>query len=336
MKIAIVNDSPLAVESIRRCVVSLPEARICWTALNGRVAVINAVKDRPDILLMELSMPEMDGVSVMREIMSRAPCPILVVTSSVLKNKTLVFKAIGSGAIDAVDIPAGSCDSLLAKIRMISLLTGKNESWPTLQSCQRPAIRNIVAIGASAGGPDAVLTVLKRFPKKPNWATLLVQHIDTVFVPGLAEWLASLSSIETVVVWDRIGLEMGKLYLAGCDDHLTVASDGEVFLSKPGGGVFRPSVDELFASIAANWKGKAAGVILTGIGRDGAQGLLEMRRAGFYTVAQSKASSTVFGMPSAALAAGGVEAVLPVEEIAEVITGYFQCDACPSGGQGRP
>lgn len=325
MKIAIVNDMALAVEALRRVMFQAGHT-VCWTAASGEEAVANCERQTPDLILMDLVMPGMGGVEATRRIMAATPCAILIVTVSVKGNTPMVFEAMGHGAIDAVDLPArvesdgkvDSSDKLLAKIAMIGRLTG-----------DRPAQRHdtpgspaasglsLVAIGASAGGPKAVARVLSGLPAGFAGAVVVIQHIDDQFVQGMADWLANSSANPVQVASAGEHPQAGVVLLSAAHAHLCMDKTGRLGYIPPGhDDSYAPSVDVFFQSVNDHWSGPAIGVLLTGMGSDGAAGLKTLRDGGHHTIAQDRASSAVYGMPKAAAQLDAAVEVLALDRIA--------------------
>ena len=335
MRIAIVNDMPLAVEVLRRVVSSVSEYQIAWIARDGEEAVRKCKEDVPDLILMDLLMPVMDGVEATRQIMMYCPCAILVVTATVSGNAAKVFDAMGQGALDAVNTPAmgtganlEGAGSLLAKIETIAKLIGKHrgrraiESLSAVQS-SRSGPGRMVAIAASTGGPLALLKILRTIPKPAPVPIVIVQHVDAEFAPGLAEWLSNEGSVRVRLIQPGDKLQIDEILLAGTNDHLILtAAQTFEYTAEPKDFPYRPSADVFFRSLAENWRGTGAAVLLTGMGRDGAEGLLMLRNIGWMTVAQDQATSIVFGMPKAAAEIGAAQLVLPEQEIANAIVDW--------------
>ena len=330
MRVGIINDSVMAREALRRVVTSAEGLHVAWTANDGAEGVEKVRADTPDLVLMDLFMPRMDGVESTRRIMKETPCPILVVTATVSGQIEKVYQAMGSGALDAVDTPVlgacGTCSGgadLLRKIQTIAKLVGKYQprcpAWtPPLAPPVEQGREPLVVLGASTGGPFAVAEVLKGLP--PDWsvATVIVQHVDAFFVAGLADWLRDHSGRRVQLIADGHRPKPGDFLLAATGDHLVMAPDGRLrYSTEPSAACYRPSVDVFFRSIAQNRPGPGAAALLTGMGRDGAEGLLALKRRGWWTVAQDEASSVVWGMPKAALEMGAAEAVAPLDEIAD-------------------
>ena len=333
MRIGIVNDMPMAIEGLRRVIQSSSAHEVVWTAMSGREALEYCAADRPDLVLMDIIMPEMNGVETTRLVMQMTPCPILIVTSSVNKNSALVFEAMGNGALDAVNTPVlvgGDADDaqqlLLRKISMLDLLTkSKIKSNPAISSHAIEKNPNnhgtsLVAIGASSGGPQALAEVLKRLPADFNSAIVIVQHVDSQFSQGLADWLDQQISLPVRLAIKGDRPEAGNILLAGSDDHLVLTSSGKLeYVEEPKSMPYRPSVDVFWDSLRKYWGGDLTAVLLTGMGRDGAESMLELHRHGAYTIAQSKESCAVFGMPKAAIAIKAARRVCGLEDIAEIL-----------------
>lgn len=189
----------------------------------------------------------------------------------------------------------------------------------TVSARARP--RQLVAIGASAGGPSALATLLRGLPSTFAGALVIVQHVDARFAPGMADWLGQHCQLPVRLIRDGDAPQAGTVLVAGTNDHLLLErADRLVYSEEPRDEAYRPSVDVFFHSVCRHWPGGAIGVLLTGMGRDGAKGLKALRENGHYTIAQDKASSAVFGMPKAAIALDAACAVLPAEQIADRLT----------------
>jgi chemotaxis response regulator CheB len=325
MRIGIVNDMPVAAEALRRAVALAPEHQVAWSAIDGAEAVRLCAADKPDLILMDLIMPGMDGVEATRRIMADTPCPILVVTASVDGNSAKTFAAMGHGALDAVDLPllgladpGGGARPLLAKIDALGKLIGDGSVRAIARSrSSRPSGGTLLAIGASAGGPAALAAVLVGLPADCGASVVIVQHVDERFAAGMADWLNQHSSLPVRIAREGDEPSAGQVLLAGTADHLVFKSNDRLgYTPKPKEEVYRPSVNVFFRSVCTRWSGRAIGVLLTGMGSDGAFGLKALREHGHHTIAQDRTTSAVYGMPKAAAALSAAVEILPLEAIA--------------------
>ena len=350
MNVAIVNDSKIAAEVLRRILAEMTEFHLLWTACSGEEAIRLCADARPDIILMDLIMPGIDGAETTRRIMKSTPCVILIVTATMVGNRDQVFDAMGYGALDAVNTPRlglggdmSGAEPLRQKLRTVARLVNRGvdsqngtlSTDPTRDRVERPGasrsvpaspqIRStgglaIVAIGASTGGPQALAQILSHLPPHFPAAVLVVQHVDAQFAPGLANWLQHHSRLPVRIAKAGERLALGTVCIAGTNDHL-IYEERDVqggflnYTAVPQDNSYRPSVDVLFASLAHPHHAARIGVLLTGMGRDGAEGLLALRNAGGLTIAQDAASSVVYGMPKAAADMNAASQILPLESI---------------------
>lgn len=331
MRIAIVNDVHAIAQILAQAISENTEHQICWIARDGAEAIARCRDDLPDLILMDLVMPNMDGVEATREIMARTPCAILVVTASVSGNAGKVFEAMAAGALDAVNTPvlrgadsAHSLDNLLRKLTTLGKLIARNHTPPAPGPSQpagpcEPGLA-LVAIGSSTGGPGALATILSSLPADLPAAIVVIQHVDPEFAESMAHWLDGQTGLRVRLA--RVGDRptRGEVLIAGTGDHLTLTRNGKLtYTPEPQEYVYRPSVNVFFESAAVHWRNKVVGVLLTGMGRDGASGLLSLHRRGMPTIAQDQQSCAVWGMPKAAIALGAAREVLPLHEIAGAI-----------------
>ncbi|AMO99887.1 cheB methylesterase family protein [Collimonas arenae] len=336
MKIGIVNDAPIAIEALRRALAQRKEHEIIWIAEDGQRATELCAWQLPDLVLMDLLMPVMDGVAATRYIMTHTPCPILVVTGDVGANVSAVYEAMAYGALDAIDTPTAlvkhprnGANSLLAKIDSIEKLINQRQTPTDNSSATNPAnkyamppqtanSKYLVAIGASAGGPAALATLLSQLPADFPAALVVVQHVDAQFAAGMADWLSSQIKLPVQLAQAGDSPTPGCVLLAGTNDHLRLTRPFQLgYTEQPSGYPYRPSIDVFFQSVVELWAGKAVGILLTGMGRDGALGLKAMRDKGYYTIAQDQESSAVYGMPKAAALLNAADVILPINQISE-------------------
>lgn len=336
MRIAIVNDSNIAVESLRRALSAAPGHEIAWVAYDGAEAVAKCAADRPDLVLMDIFMPIMDGVESTRRIMQQSPCAVVVVTTDVNQSAAKVFEAMSAGALDAVNTPTlgdeldeGSQQPLLKKIENIGYLIAPS-STPKLRRSAAPAgvsanAKCLIAIGASTGGPSALAAILSRLPPDLPAALVIIQHLDIQFAPNLASWLGRQSALPVRLAGDGDVPEAGTVLVAATNDHLVLTSNQTLrYTPYPREYPYRPSVDVFFESAAKFGNKRSVAILLTGMGRDGARGLLRLREAGWYTLAQDQASCAVYGMPKAAAQMSAAVDILAPEKIADAIVNFVR------------
>ena len=329
MRIAIVNDVALAVEAMRRIVLSTGDHLLAWTARDGAEALDLCTRDRPDLILMDLFMPKLDGVEATRRIMARTPCAIVVVTADVHRHASKVFEAMRVGALDAVNTPVlarsgarTGATPLLAKIETMRRLVGTARA--NAPSALSPHPRGqparhcppLIGIGASAGGPTALATVLGSLPANLPAAVVIVQHVDAEFAPSLAKWLGGRTPLRVRLAREGDHPEPGTALLAGQNRHLVLTSPTRLaYAEQPAECAYRPSVDLFFQSANRFWRGDVIGVVLSGMGRDGAVGLRVLRANGHHTIAQDRPSSTAYGMPRAAAELHAAAEILALDRI---------------------
>lgn len=328
MRIGIVNDLRMAAEALRRAVALRPAHQVIWVAHDGAQAVAMCARETPDLVLMDLIMPDTDGVEATRQIMAKTPCAVLIVTASTGMNSVRVFEAMGHGALDAVDTPPyrsgetlAGVSPLLAKIdRIARMIESRPEPGKEANRTSATVIapdHRLVAIGTSAGGPAALRTLLAGLPRKFPAAIVVIQHVDAQFAVGLADWLNQYSALPVRIAKEGDRPSAGSVLVAGTNDHLILrTADRLGYTSDPRDLAYRPSVDVFFNSVGRLWTGTAVGVLLTGMGRDGAVGLKSLRQKGYHTIAQDRASSAVYGMPKAAADIGAAIDILALGQIA--------------------
>ena len=329
IRVLVADDSELFRRLLSAVIGADPAFDVVAVAADGHAAAALARDLHPDVITMDLNMPDADGFSGIARIMAETPTPILVLTAN--RAEVVGFKALSLGALDLVEKPAASDDleaygaqirsrlKLLAGVKVIRHLRGLRGQPPRLPTTRRRRI-DLVVIGASLGGPRALATLLKGLPPGFPAPLAIVQHIADGFTQGLAGWLQQESRLEVREARDGDLLRPGQALLAPSGAHLLVEAASVRLSDAAPVDTFKPSVTPLFASAAASHGARACGVILTGMGRDGAAGMLALKEAGAQTLAQDEASSAVFGMPKAAIDLGAVGRVLPLDDLARALT----------------
>jgi two-component system chemotaxis response regulator CheB len=347
--VVVVDDSAVQRRFVRTAVEADPSFTVVGEARNGKEAVALVARLRPAAVLMDLDLPVMSGIEAIERIMAASPTPILVYSAHVDGEQSAnALEALAAGAVDVLAKPSPDDPGTLeeyadqirrrlrvaARIRVITHPRGRLRASspppssrlsltvpaPRADAQLRPGVK-LIALGASTGGPQALLAVLKELPVDLEQAVLVVQHMAEGFIPGLAAWLDQLVPLPVVVGGSGKRLLPGTVTIAPSGGNLLVQDDRlRVLCTAPEAGQFHvPGIDQCFTSIAEALGPDAVGVLLTGMGRDGAAGLKAMRSRGAATLGQDEATSTVYGMPQAAFALGAVERQLPVREIAPAV-----------------
>jgi two-component system chemotaxis response regulator CheB len=336
VSVLLVDDSLIALTILARMLSTSPDIQVVGKARSGREALELIPRLQPAVICTDLHMPDMDGLELTQEIMDRFPRPILVVSAAVQSEDAHnVFRLLEAGAVDVLPKPRSGlaadepdvAQELIRKIKIISgvvALTRRQKIAPSSAQLQAgpsspplPPRPRIVAVGASTGGPQALRTILAQLPADFPAAILCVQHISEGFLAGLVDWLATQCSLSVKIVQSGEEPLPGTIYFPQEGTHLEIDKTGRLVCSHkaPVDG-HRPSVTATFKSVADYCGDAAIGVLLTGMGSDGAQGMQEIFAAGGITIAQNEETSVVFGMPKQAIARGAVKYVLPVHKIA--------------------
>jgi len=323
IRVLVADDSELFRDLLARVVAAEPGFDVVAVAADGNAATALARTLKPDVITMDLNMPDADGFSGIARIMAETPTPILVLTAN--REEAVGFRALSLGALDILEKPQATTDledygrllrsrlRLLAGVKVIRHMRGLRERATVAPRSAGRA--DLVVIGASLGGPRALASLLRRLTPAFPAPVAIVQHIADGFTEGLASWLATEARLDVHEARDGEALVPGRVVLAPTGCHLVVG-EGFVRLSDaPSVDTFKPSVTPLFLSAARAYGARVCGVILTGMGRDGAEGLRAIKEAGGPTLAQDEATSAVFGMPRAAIELGAVDRVLPLDEI---------------------
>jgi len=339
IKVLIVDDSRVAQEFLAHILSADPDLEVVGFASDGAEAVTAARSQRPDVITMDIHMPNLDGFAATRAIMESTPMPIIIVSASAhAEDAPQVFRALEAGALavtlrpPAIGHPqhAAAARELIQTVKNMSEIkvvkrfarVTRERGTATLRppAAKARAPIHLVAIGASIGGPPVLLKILSRLPRDLSAPLLIVQHIAPGFVDGFVNWLAEASGFPLQVAAHGQQPQPGQGYVAPDGYHMGVDSSARIVLSShaPEHGS-RPSVAYLFRSVAQVVGPRAVGVLLTGMGRDGADGLKLMKDRGAITMAQDETSSVVHGMPGEAIKLGGASYVLPPESIAAML-----------------
>jgi two-component system chemotaxis response regulator CheB len=336
VKVLVVDDSAVVREVLTSELSRDPQIHVLGAAHDAYAARDKILKLAPDVVLLDIAMPRMDGLTFLRRLMHYHPVPVIIVSSFTIPGGQLALDAIGSGAVDVMCKPGPGLplsemtEMLAAKIKAAAQVKfDRSPKTPTgsdadpaapLKLASLPG--RIVAIGASTGGTQAIETVLRRFPKNGP-ATLIVQHMPAYFTASFAQRLNKSCHMEVKEAADGDAVRPGLALVAPGNAHMLLRHHGAQLQVQVKDGPMvhhqRPSIEVLFQSIARCHGVKAVAALLTGMGSDGAQGMLTMRQHGAYTIAQDHATSVVFGMPAAAIKLGAACEVAPIHRIAEAL-----------------
>jgi len=341
IKVLIVDDSKVVQEFLAHLLSSDPDIQVVGIANSGYDAIKLVKAKKPDIITMDIHMPGMDGYEATRTIMETVPTPIVIVSgSSNKKEVTNTFRLLEAGALAFIIRPPGfehpqfaaSCKELIQTVKLMSEVKVVR-LFPRRRKEQIKPIRfvqlfendlkriQVIAIGASTGGPIALQIILSRLPQDLPVPVLIVQHIAKGFVNGFIEWLSKTSGIKLRIAEDGEPISPGIGYIAPDNFHMGISPGNKIILNdQPPENGLKPSVSFLFRSVAQTFGPNACGVLLTGMGKDGAVELKAMKDKGAFTLVQNKESCVVFGMPGEALSIGAADQALSPEKIAEILS----------------
>ena len=328
IKVLIVDDNSLCRKILVDILSSDDEIEIAGEAENGRQAIDMVNKLCPDIITMDAVMPVMDGLETIKHIMSTKATPILVISD--INDSNLAFSAIAEGALETIsksDVNIDDCKKFinkiksLSKVKVITHIKTKNvehkrsETIFTVRS-DKKQIDRLVAIASSTGGPKALSVLLARLPENFPFPIVIAQHISDGFVPGLVEWLDRVSKLNVKQAEEGEKISAGNIYVSPSETNMTIDSNEEIyFIERKETEIYHPSCDALLSSVANVYGTGSVGVILTGMGNDGAVGMKNIKEAGGCTIAQDEESSVIYGMACVAVESGCIDKIMPLKLI---------------------
>jgi len=347
IRVLVVEDSLTVRKRLVEVITSDPQLEVVAEAENGNQAILLCQALRPDVITLDMHLPVMDGVAATEHIMGHFPTPILIVSSST--NRGDLFKtydALAAGAVDVLEKPAADAATgtwereFIAAVKLVSRIRVITHIRARLGIVGRAAVppaplapattpwhfsgqpKTVIALGASTGGPGALVDVLQSIPVGTAATMLVVLHIDEPFSSAFAEWLGAQTSHPVAYAkgGESLAGTMGRVFMAPPGRHLAVSAGKLALSSAPERHSCRPSVDVLFETLASDCARSVVAGLLTGMGKDGAEGLLALRRAGAHTLAQDEATCIIYGMPREAAILGAAERILPLSEIGSAIT----------------
>lgn len=345
IKLLVVDDSAFMRKAIENMVKSAPDIQIVGFARNGKEAVELAEKLNPDVITLDIEMPVMDGLEALKQIMSKCPTSVIMVSSLTSEGAEATLKALELGAVDFLTKDKSFAsfgvmkleDQIIQKIRQFATKKffkrpNVNQTVQTTSTSYTPKVKaglgnkKIVAIGVSTGGPQSLQKVIPSLPTTLNRPVLVVQHMPPNFTASLANRLNSLSQLTVVEAQGKEKLEPNTVYIAKGGFHLKIKKVGSNYYTEvtnePSNVLHIPSVDIMVESVAESFGRDGLGVIMTGMGSDGLKGLQKLKTLGGAVIAQNQETCVVYGMPRAVVEAGIADEVVPLEAIANAIVNY--------------
>ena len=337
IRVLLVDDSPLTRRTFAQILGATQDITVVGEAEDAFAARDRIALLRPDVLLLDVEMPKMDGLTFLRRLMQHYPMPVVVCSTLTVRGGAVAFEAYEAGAAEVVCKPNGDYTRAQLELDLVQAVRGaaamrRLGSAPTssLVELRERGDVGVVAVGASTGGTRAIEAILRALPSNVP-PILIVQHMPAYITGAFATRLRSLCRIDVVEAMDGQPLRDGQALIAPGGRQMTLERNGGGLRVRVREGArvmgHCPSVDALFHSVARTQLGRAAGVLLTGMGQDGAEGLFAMREAGAHTIAQDEASSAVFGMPRAAIELGAVTEVVALSDIAQHLVTALQCES---------
>lgn len=332
VRVLIVEDSNVCQELLTQVIEKDSSLRVIGKVSSAEDALTWLKSNRPDVISIDINLPGMDGFQLTEKIMEEDPLPIVIISSQSPKQDAhKSFQAIEAGAVCILEKPRSPLEPEFAKkaeyirscLRSASKTKNKinseavHSSGSVLQKCSLTSKITCVAIGGSLGGPNALRVIFSKLPKNFPVPIFVVQHISPGFSKGMAEWLQLETELTITLAKDKERAKAGGIYLAPDRNHMLVKKDNTIHLDpRCGEREIQPSVSKLFQSVADSHGANSMGVILTGMGSDGAKELLLIKEKGGKTIAQDKSSCVIFGMPSEAIRLGAASFIVPLDEIA--------------------
>jgi len=335
INVLVVDDSALVRQTLKELLERSGEFDVSLAA-DPFIAERRIALKRPQVIVLDIEMPGMDGLTFLTRLMATDPIPVVICSARAGEDAAVAIEALARGAIDVLPKPRLSVKDFLSDtatllVDTVRAAASSKRGSPAARAPRTPAAGVdkgvasswVVAIGASTGGTEALAIVLGALPRESP-AVLVVQHMPEGFTKAFAGRLNGLSPMQVKEAEDGDPVRQGLVLLAPGNRHLSIARDGARFVARvdpasPQVNRHRPSVDVLFRSVAETFGPRSVGVLLTGMGRDGASGLLEMKNRGAQTIAQDEATSIVFGMPKEAIALGGATRILPLQNVGDGI-----------------
>ncbi len=340
IRVLVVDDSAFMRKAIKDILEADPEIEVVDTARNGKEAVEKIKELKPDVVTLDINMPVMDGKEALAIIMRENPVPVVIVSSLTTDEAPLTMELLDMGAFDYVPKPSGTvsldihkvADEIVSKVkqayrhryRIVTRSIQPRITKASFKPLKRGFAKYVVAIGISTGGPATLIDILQDCFVDEETAYLVVQHMPPQFTPSLAKRLTEYTPIEFIHASHGQAVLGGYGYLAPGGWHMKITPSKKIKLFKDDSFLYYPSVDVLFSSVSEVFCPNAIGVLLTGIGRDGAEGLLKMRRRGCITLAESEETAVVYGMPAAAKEIGAAMDILPSYKMANAIMNYLK------------
>ncbi|VAW81541.1 Chemotaxis response regulator protein-glutamate methylesterase CheB [hydrothermal vent metagenome] len=333
LHIGIASDNQQRIDIFRKVLTTHSHHILDWVDSNPLGMLESNPQQELNLLLIDISCENLDGPAITKVIIEKYNAEVLLFTNSISHDASKVFEAMGNGALDVITLPnelngeSSELQVLIKKVDNVGKLLQSKLKYQNEANSKNADTTNatpLIAIGSSTGGPTALVKILQKLPLNLKAAIVIVQHVDYQFANTLAHWLDEQVALPVRAAHNRDRPEAGKVLLAATNDHLCMHNDMSLYYqAEPVEYSYRPSVDVFFNSAAQHWKGDILGILLTGMGRDGAIGLHTMRKKGFSTIAQDEQSSIVYGMPKAAIDLNAACKIMDIDTIGVEIIDYL-------------